>query len=113
MHFVNCDGAQGSLRPVRIDERHIEAVVRRILLDRQDDGIAVVDSRASAANDTSAVFSSVGHINSTPQGDLADSIPPPTQPLADADMIYSEAAETLGEDAVNAIAGALDMFRRM
>ena len=82
------------------------------MLDRQDGGIAVVDGRASAAGDVSAAFSSVGNIHSTPQDDLADSIPPPAQPLADTDIIYNEAAETLSEDAVNAIAGALDMFRR-
>jgi hypothetical protein len=112
MHFINCDGAQGSMQPARIDERHIEAVVRRILSDRQNDGIALDDGRASAADDASAVFSSADHIHSTPQDDLADTFPPQAQPLADTDIIYNEAAETLGEDAVNAIAGALDMFRR-
>ena len=113
MHFVSCDGTQGSLRPVRIDERHIEEVVRRILLSgEQYGGIVLDDGKASAADDAPAVFSSAGHIHSTPQGDLADGIPPSAQPLADADIIYNEAAETLGEDAVNAIAGALDMFRR-
>jgi hypothetical protein len=82
------------------------------LLDGQDGGIAGADGRASAADDAPAAFSSVGNIHSTPQDDLADTSPPQAQPLADTDIIYNEAAETLGEDAVNAIAGALDMFRR-
>ena len=113
IHYINCGLTEPALRPVRIDERHIEAVVRRILLSgEQDGGIAVVDGGVIATNDTSAAFSSAGHIHSTPQDDLADSIPPSAQPLADTDIIYNEAAETLSEDAVNAIAGALDRFRR-
>jgi len=112
IHYINCGLTEPALRPVRIDERHIEAVVRRILLDGQYGGIVLADGRASATDDTSAVFSSAGRIHNTPQDDLADSIPLPAQPLVDADMIFNEAVETLGEDAVNAIAGALDMFRR-
>jgi len=35
-----------------------------------------------------------------------------TTPQSDADIIYDDAVEALGEDSFNAIAGALDMFRR-
>jgi hypothetical protein len=34
------------------------------------------------------------------------------QQRADADVVFDEAVEALGEDGLGAIAGALDMFRR-
>jgi hypothetical protein len=38
LHYIDCCGVRESLRPVRLDEKHIEAVVHRILQDRQGHG---------------------------------------------------------------------------
>ena len=38
IHYNNCGLVESAFRPVRIDEKHIEAVVKRILQDRQESG---------------------------------------------------------------------------
>jgi len=94
MHFINSDRVQDNLCPVRLDERHIEAVVKRILSNRQADGVAGFDTPAAAvAPSTDAI-----DIDVSPQ---------PAEDIADSDI-----SEALGEDGFNAIAGALEMFRR-
>ena len=73
------------------DEKHIEAVVNRILQGRNNSGAGVIPVSAPA-----------GH---------ADEPSPSALAFTD-DLVYDDAVEALGEDGYNAIAGALDMFRR-
>ena len=80
-------------RPVCIDEKHIEAVVNRILQDRQESGAVGLPAPTSVP---------VGKVESSPLD----------QPPQDDEIIFDDAVDALGEDGFNAIAGALDMFRR-
>ena len=90
-HYINCGFAQAEAapRPVRIDEKHIEAVVNRILLDWRENGGSVFSFSAGMADD-----------------------PSPPEPAVDGAIVYNEDAEALGEDGYNAIAGALEKFRK-
>lgn len=69
------------------DERHIESVIRRILRDREESGAGILPAAA-------------------PAGQVEKS----TEPTAE--IHFDEAMEALGVDGFNAIAGALDMFRK-
>ena len=85
MHFLSCDGAQ---RPAHLDEKYIEAVVSRMLRESGADLVSV-PSPAGVVDDPAPILVS-----------SADEI------------IYSDAIDALGEDGINAVAGALDMFRK-
>ena len=74
-------------RPAVVDEKYIEAVVSRILRDREKDGAGTLPDAAPVGK--------------------AENIS-----LPDAEINFDEAVEALGDDGFNAIAGALDMFRR-
>ena len=88
-HYINCGLVEASPRPVRIDESHIEAVVNRILRGWRESGDAPVSFSAGKPDD-----------------------PLLSAPEAGGDIIYNDAVGALGEDGYNAIAGALDMFRK-
>ena len=87
-HFLSCDGVQ---RPGGIDEKYIEAVVNRILLDWLESGAGSlpISVPTSSVDDSSPI--NTDHAN---------------------DIVYSDAVEALGEDGLSAVAGALEMFRR-
>jgi len=87
LHYENCGEIPDIDRPARINEKHIEAVVFRILRNR---GENVADIAAVAA----------------PVEPIA------TEPCFDEEINFDEAIDTLGEDGFKAVAGALDMFRR-
>ena len=129
MHFINCDGARGRL----IDEKHIEAVVHRLLREREGGGNVVLKTAVpvigvkgvSSQSDDDHVASVPAHTNgagthiaSSSAGKSKAKKPNPASNPDVADEItydeatYDEAIETLGEDGFAAIAGALDMFRR-
>jgi len=115
MHYTNSGEARDTLRPVRLDERHIEAVVRRILSGGQANGgsgfVGADGGGVAPAPVDAAMPAPVGaavSIVSSADND-SDTISP-SQPTAE--IIYSDAVEALGEDGLSAIAGALDMFRR-
>ena len=89
LHYENCDETPDLKRPARIDEKVIEAVVNRILRDR---GERIVDK---------SVDSAPAQIPKTQESQQSDE-----------ELNFDDVVETLGEDGFNAIAGALDMFRR-
>ena len=87
LHYENCDETPDMKRPARIDEKVIEAVVNRILRDR---GEHTADKAVDSAP--------VELIKESQQ--------------SDEEVNFDDALETLGESGFDAIAGALDMFRR-
>ena len=87
LHYENCCETPDMERPARIDEKHIEAVVYRILRDRGESGAEVSSISASAE-------------------------PMQSEPRFDEEINFDEAIDALGEDGFKAVAGALDMFRR-
>ena len=91
LHYINREDSPEPARPVRLDEKHIEAVVNRILRDRQESGAFVLPVSVPA-----------GKVESSPL----------RQPPQDDEIIFDDSMETLGEEGFNAIAGALDMFRK-
>jgi len=73
-----------------IDERHIEAVVNRLLRDKENSGIGILPISATA-------YLPVG-TDETLQHD--------------ADVMIDEVAEALGDVGLDSITGALEMFRK-
>ena len=73
--------------PAVVDEKHIETIVNRILRNREKNGAGILPAAAPVGK--------------------AENIS-----LSDAEINFDEAVEALGDDGFNAIAGALDMFRR-
>ena len=84
--YLSCDSAR---QPVRVDEKHIEAVVSRILHDWWKSGAGILPASVPAG-----------------QSDVPSLIRTPAD-----EIIYDDALEKLGEDGYNTIAGALDTFR--
>ena len=74
--------------PSRFDEKIIEAVVNRLLRDRTDSGTETLRNPIPAK----------------PVGE---------QPQFAEEINFDEAIEALGEDGINAIADAMEMFRSM
>ena len=105
MYYENAREAQAAqdLRSVRLDEKHIEAVVERILRDKQasggDDSSALTAISAATASHAAVSYEQDG-TPSVYQAQHTDEI----------DM--DSAMGALGEEGVNAVASALDMFRR-
>ena len=90
LHYISRGDSPEVKRPA-LDERQIEAVVSRMLQDWRENGAGAlpVPSPAGQIDDPS----SVGLVS----GD---------------EIVYDDALESLGEVGYNAIAGALDMFRK-
>jgi hypothetical protein len=86
LHYENCVEKATMQRPAGFDEKLIEAVVNRILREKEADN-----------TNTPAAADSINEAN-------------PPQSAENAD--YDDAVDSIGEDGLNAIAGALDMFRR-
>ena len=88
MHYRSCDGAR---QPVRVDEKHIEAVVSRILHDWREHGASNMLASVPAGGIDDSSLSTSDH---------ADKI------------TYNDAMDALGEDGYDAITSALDTFRK-
>ncbi|MCL1821160.1 MAG: hypothetical protein FWG36_10980 [Oscillospiraceae bacterium] len=73
------------------DEKHIEAIVNRILHDKNYSGAGSLPVSAPA-----------GSVEITPLSDSESVV----------EINFDEAMEALGEDGFSAVAGALDMFRK-
>lgn len=87
LHYNSCDKALDTLRLSRIDEKAIEAVVKRLL---RDGAVIATDAPSDCTAETPM---------DEPQAKPAEEIS------------FDDAVEALGEDGFNAVAGALDMFR--
>ena len=87
LHYENCAGLPGIQRSTELDVKAIEAVVNRLLEDRErNHAVKTVNPSADRR---------------------------PKTPLPKTEEInFDEALEALGEDGFNAVAGALDLFRR-
>ena len=87
LHYINFGLTEAAMRPVRLDEKHIEAVVSRILGNRSINGAGGLPVLASA--------SQVEKLLQT-----------------GSDVVLNDAIDAIGEDGLDAIASALDIFRR-
>jgi hypothetical protein len=106
MHYIDCGLAEPALRSVRADEKHIEDVVSRILSGRHDGVAARHGSNLSAIDTGDIPLSAVSE-----ESELTSSAV--TQPVSiGEDATITLAPETIDDAGLNAIAGALDMFRR-
>ncbi|MCL2878531.1 MAG: hypothetical protein FWF13_07115 [Acidobacteria bacterium] len=85
LHFENCGLTPDTQRSSRIDERAIEAIVKRLLSERE---IVGVDQPVSAAENQ-------------PENTL----------LSSEEINFDDALEAIGGDGFSAIADALEMFR--
>ena len=88
LNYENVDVSSDSQQKKRFDEKVIEAVVNRLLRDRTESSVGA-KSRTTP----------IKHTDEHPQ--FAE------------DIDFDEAVETLGEDGINAIADAMEMFRNM
>jgi len=86
LHYEGYEETPGDKRPARLDERAIEAVVYRILRDR----------------DVAAIGTQTKDIPKKGNGMPA---------LPSEKAIYDDAMDEIGEDGLNAVLSALDMFR--
>jgi hypothetical protein len=87
LHFENCSRNPKIQRTSELDIKAIEAIVNRILLNREANG-------TDKAVDATPIVQSKR-----------------TQPLAE-EINFDDALEVLGSDGFNAISDALDMFRK-
>ena len=93
LHYEGYTETPGAKRPARFDEKVIEAVVNRILKDKE---ISTVGRSTEKPADTSAVAN----------GDSAHMLLPVEY------ISYDDALDELGEGGLEAVLGALEMFRR-
>ena len=91
LHYVSCDATPDVNLPARLDEKAVEAVVYRVLRDRQIDGVAAPP-----------VSAPVGEVES--QSDQSS--------LYTEGVYYDDVTEALGEEGIKAVIDALDIFRR-
>ena len=87
LHYENCGETQNVQRTAGIDEKFIESVVNRILRDTEYNGGGKMND-ATMSGEIKKTISDIEEIN------------------------YDDALESLGEEGFNAVAGALDMFRK-
>ena len=85
LHFESCGLTPDTQRSSRLDERAIEAIVKRLLSERE---IAGINQPASAADNQ-------------PENTL----------LSSEEINFDDALEAIGGDGFSAIADALEMFR--
>ena len=85
---MSCDGVR---HHAQIDEKHIEAVVSRMLHDWRKCGVGILPA-------------------SVPAGQVDD--PSLLTSKTSDEIIFDDALEKLGEDGYNAITSALDTFRK-
>jgi hypothetical protein len=91
LHYENSDVKQRMECPPLIDEKYIEVIVKRLL--RETKAVTTDSPKQHGDNPTVEIQASSLH-------EITE------------DVDYDEAMEALGEDGFNAVAGALDMFRR-
>jgi len=94
-HYIKSGLADPAQRPVRLDEKHIEAVVSRILQDRKENGAAVPTAPSPS-------FSPAGQVNDAQLQHVRH----------EDDVGYGESMHALGEDGFDAVVDVLDMFRK-
>ena len=87
LHYESCDKSQDAKRPARFDEKVIEAVVKRLLRER-------------------------GEIADHVSADSIQKTQAENEPQFAEEIFFDEAMDALGQDGFDAVAGALDMFRR-
>jgi len=87
LNYEKCAGMLEARNPAAVDEKHIEAIVNKILKNRENNGAGILSAAVSAGQNENIL-------------------------LIDAEVDFDEAVEALGDDGFNAIAGALDMFRK-
>jgi len=92
LHYESVDGKPELKRPMQVDEKYIEVVVKRLL---QDGKIITTDSRQPNAD-------------SVPVLTLQDARD--FEPVVE--IGFDEAMDALGEDGFNAVTSTLDMFRK-
>ena len=118
MHYISSGASGGTqdvqraARPAAIDERYIEEVVNRIILNRQK---READRPASPYNIPASPYNRPANPNNRSAPDGEDLLNPPQPEKTtldnDIDMLDSD-IETLGNDGFAAITNALDMFRK-
>jgi hypothetical protein len=91
LHYENCDAVPDIKQPARLDEKHIEAIVDRMLRERDVSSMGAPTVSAPTKKVVDSQYHQMG------RGD---------------EVIFNDALETLGEDGLNAVAGALEMFRK-
>ena len=89
MHYVGCGLTESAARPAQPDEKYIEKIVNRILLDRD----------RSKAENQSAPASQVG-------------VPLPSQPKNIDKIELNETMEAIDEKGLKAVTDALTSFRK-
>ena len=90
-YYENFNGVSDKHSPAQIDEKYIEMIVNKLLRNRQ--GKSEVDLPASVS-DNHADNQEIQQSNNAEE------------------INFDDAMDALGEDGFNAVAGALDMFRR-
>ena len=89
LHFESCDDAQDKIRPVRIDEKMIEVVVKRMLLEMD---VHYDNKSVSSVKNTAHTSQQIVNTNE--------------------EINFNDAMEAIGEDGLNAVTAALNMFRK-
>ena len=90
LHYENCEETPDLKSPARIDDKAIEAIVNRLLRNK-DMRTRTPDKPKPKTNSTDSKEDSVlEHFD---------------------EISFDDAVETLGEDSINAIANAMAMFR--
>ena len=87
LYYKNCGEDGNKNFSTAIEEKRIEAVVHRILRERDGDGTGSLPVAVPA-----------GQVENTPQ--------------LEEEVFFEDIAEDIGADGLNAVAGVLDMFRR-
>jgi len=91
LHYVSCDATPDTNLPARLDEKAVDAIIKRILPNQQESGTTVlpisvpVDQVESQSKQSS---------------------------LYTEDVDFDDVTEVLGEDGMKAVTDALDMFRK-
>jgi hypothetical protein len=89
LHYENCNEMPGLKSPAKVDEKYIEAVVNRLLKNKE-----IQVKTVSKIKNLSITSENTSH----------------TEPIDKIDI--DDAIDTLGQDGINAIKNAMEMFRR-
>jgi len=91
LHYENCDTTVDIQKTASLDEKSIEAIVRRVFLEAQKDGGSRMPATAPAG-----------------QVEVPSDRPSPDMEY----KTFDEVMDSLGEDGLKNVADALDMFRK-
>ena len=89
LHYISCGLTESAANPVQIDEKYIESIVNRILLDRYGENVDSLSAPASLVE-----------------------IPMPSQPQNIHKIEFGEGIEAISEEGVKAVTDALVSFRK-